>query len=203
MPSQVLHEYFRTLQGDYGAGNATEHTHRPALKALLERLAPGTTATNEPKRIACGAPDLVLTRPSGHGMLTIGYVEAKDIGKLTVDIERTGQLQRYLRALPSFVLTDYLEFRWYTDGVLRQAARLATATVGRSLVKDLQFDEVERLLSTFLAHAPAPITTPQELALRMARLTHIIRDIIIEAFNTNNASDLLRNWQGICGCADC
>ncbi len=42
---------FRTYLGDIekalSAGDATEHTHRPALKALIESLAPHVTATNE------------------------------------------------------------------------------------------------------------------------------------------------------------
>jgi hypothetical protein len=40
-----------------GAG----HTHRPALKSLIESLALNITATNEPKRIKCGAPDFIST----------------------------------------------------------------------------------------------------------------------------------------------
>ncbi|MDN5752625.1 MAG: hypothetical protein L0H15_04990 [Nitrosospira sp.] len=44
------------------ACNATEHTHRPALKTLLEAFHPGAIATNEPKRIKCGAPDYIITR---------------------------------------------------------------------------------------------------------------------------------------------
>jgi len=195
MSTTALLDYFTAIQREYVTGNPTEHTYRPALKALLERLAPGVTATNEPKRIACGAPDYVVTTPSRHGTLTIGYVEAKDIGKLTADIERTEQMQRYLRALPSLVLTDYLEFRRYKDGILCRSARLATVDAKQTLVKGPHWDEVEQLLRTFLEDTPQPITTPQELAVRMARLTHIIRDIIIEAFVTGNASHLLQGWR--------
>ena len=63
------------------------------------------------------------------------------------------------------------------------------------MVKGPHWDEVEQLLRTFLEDTPQPITTPQELAVRMARLTHIIRDIIIEAFVTGNASHLLQGWR--------
>lgn len=53
--------YLKQIEDNLRMGNATEHTHRPALKALLEALDPGVTATNEPKRIACGAPDFIRT----------------------------------------------------------------------------------------------------------------------------------------------
>ena len=39
--------YIQTLQADLARGNATEHTHRPALKTLIESLGERLTATNE------------------------------------------------------------------------------------------------------------------------------------------------------------
>jgi len=55
--SSCLSSYFSRVEGEYQAGRATEHSHRPYLKALLECLMPGIRATDEPKLIACGAPD--------------------------------------------------------------------------------------------------------------------------------------------------
>ena len=40
------------------------------------------TATNEPQRIKCGAPDFIITR----GAVTIGYLECKDIDKSLADM---------------------------------------------------------------------------------------------------------------------
>ena len=48
--------YQASLEADYRRGNATEHTYRGTLKALLESQFPGIVATNEPKRIKAGAP---------------------------------------------------------------------------------------------------------------------------------------------------
>ena len=36
-----------------------------------------------------------------------------------------------------------------------------------------------------LVHQPEAITRPNELAERMARLTHLIRDVVVEAFDKN------------------
>ena len=69
-------QYFRAVQKNISHGDATEHTHRPALKALLEMVSLGITATNEPKRIACGAPDFSITKKK----IPLGHIEAKDIG---------------------------------------------------------------------------------------------------------------------------
>ncbi|MBU2260691.1 MAG: hypothetical protein KKF02_02030, partial [Proteobacteria bacterium] len=72
-------------------GNATEHTYRPFLKRIIESLADGITATNEPRREACGAPDFIITRNE----IPVGYIETKDIGKPLSVIENDEQLKRY------------------------------------------------------------------------------------------------------------
>ena len=119
---KLLAQYVLTIEKELVAANATEHTHRPALKALIEGLTSGTTATNEPKHIECGAPDFVVRK----GSITIGYIEAKDIGKSLDEAEKSEQLSRYRDSLTNLILTDYLEFRWYVDGEPRLSARLGT-----------------------------------------------------------------------------
>jgi len=186
-------------------GDATEHTHRPALKALVEALATGVTATNEPKHVECGAPDYVVSRNTAHGPLTIGHIEAKDVGASLAFIEKDSQrtapttrdgeqLRRYRKGLPNLILTDYLEFRWYVDDERRAVARLGSVDSKRNVVLEKSGPEaVEALLRDFLAHRVQPVSKPKELAERMARLTHLIRDMVIEAFQKNKASPMLRD----------
>src|SRR5271166_182111 len=73
-----LAQYLRKLERALKRGDATEHTHRPALKELIEALDPNVVCTNEPKRSQCGAPDYVVSRR--RDQITIGNMEAKDIG---------------------------------------------------------------------------------------------------------------------------
>lgn len=187
-----IKSYLKAIQQAVEAGNATEHTHRATLQALLQQLDTGVKVINEPKRIECGAPDLVIVKTKES--LNVGYVETKDVGKSLDDAERTEQLKRYFKALPNLVLTDYLEFRWYGDGKQRGSARLAR--VGGKLTPEKNgAQQVEQLLRDFLAQEAAPIATPRELAVRMARLTHMVRDLIVEAFDRDKASDLLRGWR--------
>ena len=133
---QIFSEYLRNVEQTWRAGNATEHSYRPALKDLLERLSASARvpiiATNEPKRRTdCGAPDYVITHNERSGPATIGYVEAKDIGVSLNDTLKTDQLNRYRRALENLVLTDYLEFRWFLGGDPHATARLAEVKHGR------------------------------------------------------------------------
>lgn len=52
--------YLSKIQKTIRTGKATEHSHRPTLKDLVESIADGIIATNEPKREECGAPDYIF-----------------------------------------------------------------------------------------------------------------------------------------------
>ncbi len=71
---EIINQYLNGIEQQYKTGMAREHAYRPALKTLLEGLAPAVIATNEPARIRCGAPDFILTTKK-H--IPLGYVEAK------------------------------------------------------------------------------------------------------------------------------
>ena len=187
-------QYLAAIRNNLAQGDATEHTHRPALKAFLEAVGQGITATNEPKRVQCGAPDYIVSRKSQHGPVTLGYIEAKDVGKPLDEIERSEQMKRYRSALPNLILTDYLEFRWYVGGDHRQSARLARVSNDSKIKPDQDGAKaVSDLLAAFLSQQAEPIHDPKALALRMARLTHFIRDMIVKAFEKQAASATLRD----------
>ncbi len=177
--AKQFNSYISSLQKELATGNTTEHTHRPAFKTLVESLDKGVTATNEPGRIKCGAPDFVVTK----GALTIGYIEAKDIGKSLDEAEKTEQLTRYRESLNNLILTNYLEFRWYVDGDLRLVANLGTpAKDGKIKRSKTGAEDVHELISGFLVNKAEAIGTPKDLAIRMAHLAHMIRNLIINAF---------------------
>ena len=196
--------YVRSLNDSLSLGNATEHTHRPALKTLLESIVSGVVATNEPKRIECGAPDFVATT-EGQSPLILGYVEAKDIGAVLEAIEKESdrakpstdngnQLRRYRRSLSNLVLTDYTEFRWYVDGKRRAVARVAEpASNGRLATSSDGIEEARSLLTSFLQRSPELVSSPEELAKRMSKPTHMIRAVVSEGFNKDRVSDSLRD----------
>ena len=71
-----LSTYLDILNRRYQTGISREHSYRGDLQSLLMALLPDILVTNEPARVACGAPDYLLTRND----VPIGYIEAKDIG---------------------------------------------------------------------------------------------------------------------------
>lgn len=182
MSHDALKNYLTAIEQALKAGNSTEHTHRPALKALVESLGGhDVRATNEPKQIECGAPDFIVTR----GVVPLGYIEAKDVGIDLAKTEKSEQLGRYRESLGNLILTDYLEFRWYLDGELRLTASLPRPDKnGRIRWNADDASEVAQLLGQFIA-ADIPLkATPQDLATRMAGMGKLIRSLIDQTFKS-------------------
>ena len=177
--------YQQQLAADLKRGNATEHTHRSSLKALIEGMFPGVVATNEPKRITAGAPDYVVTK----GETPLGYIEAKDVGVSLDKTAKSEQLGRYLDALGNLILTDYLEFRWYVEGEHRLSATLAFQN-GHGLESTPNgAQDLEMLLKGFMSVTAPTIKNPAALAKKMASLAQQIRFTILKAFNAEDTED--------------
>ncbi|MFN8953298.1 MAG: type ISP restriction/modification enzyme [Aphanizomenon sp.] len=184
-----LQVYFQEVTQVYQGQNATEHSYRPALKKLMESLDSGIQAINEPKRIACGAPDFLVK----NGVLDVGHIEAKDISISLKKVEKTAQMGRYFQALGNLILTDYLEFRWYVQGELTLTAALGTIDKNKKIKLDKEgIQEVDQLLQQFLLAKVPQITTPKDLAKRMASLAQLMRDAIKTALNDVDKGGTLR-----------
>lgn len=187
---ELAKSYLASVKKEFETGSATEHTYRAALKGFIEALGDDVNAINEPKRVSCGAPDFVIKKSD----LIIGHVESKDIGKSLDEAERSEQLNRYYKSLDNLILTDYLEFRWYMKGLPRETARLGKFAKDKKIVPDKNgMESVVTLLGNFLNQPVEPITSSNELSQRLAHLAHDIRDIIIEAFDTEKATNQLWN----------
>jgi len=140
----IFRTYLNTLHDDLDRGNASEHTHRTALKILIESLRDRLAATNEPRQVTeCGKPDMAVYQ----GPVLLGYLETKDVG-VNLDVEeRSPQLRRYRAALPNLILTDYLEFRWYVNGERRAQALLGRVDrSGRIKTRKIDLSAVGGLL---------------------------------------------------------
>lgn len=181
-----LSSYLKAIEKALLAGNATEHTYRSALQSLIHSLDDKVTATNEPKRQRCGAPDYIVTR----GQMPLGYIEAKDIGVPLAREEGSKQMQRYRESLNNLILTDYLEFRWYVRNELRQTARLASVGAnGKLRVEPEGEAQVSQLLSAFLHTQVETVGSARELAERMAAISQLIRDTIERALKDEDLTD--------------
>ena len=197
--SGALRAYRHGLRETHASGQATEHTYRPALKTLIETHGgEGMTALNEPSHVACGAPDFIVERNG----VPIGHIECKDLGANLDRTEGSDQLKRYRSGLPNLILTDYLEFRWYAEGVLRESARLGRLD-GRG---GIAFDsagarQMTGLLDAFFGADTPSIDNPRDLAKRMAAKSRLLRDGISRILNHEDIAgplqDLLKAYREV------
>lgn len=190
--TEVFKTYLKSLQADLARGNASEHTHRPALKTLLESLGERLTATNEPRHVTdCGKPDMAVY----CGPTLLGYLETKDVGVNLAAEEKGPQLKRYREALPNLILTDYLEFRWYVNGERRAVVSLGHAEPdGRVRDREEDIAAVGEVLARFLAIQLPSLVTARELALRMANLAGLMHHAARKTMEIEPETGTLKGW---------
>ena len=98
----TLSQYIAKIDTLYKTGNARKHSYRVDLQNLIMAILPDVLVTNEPARVQCGAPDYVLTRKD----ISIGYIEAKDIGVNLASKTFKEQFDRYKSVLTNLILSS-------------------------------------------------------------------------------------------------
>jgi len=185
----TIAEYLQAVDKQYRTGIAREHSYRGDLQQLLTTLCPGVLVTNEPARIACGAPDYILTKKD----IPVGYVEAKDIN---VDIGSKSlkeQFDRYRSALENLIITDYLEFRFYKGGEHTTTVRIAEVVNGKIRSLPAEFDKFTALIKDFAAWQGQTISSPKKLAEMMAGKARLLADVIEKAVSSDEESQANTN----------
>ena len=153
----------------------------PYLQAFLEDVAVDyfgrstITFTQEPRRLdQIGRPDFIAR----EGLLPLGYIEAeaysRNLDALTGHAET--QNARFIENLDNFILTNFVEFRLYTEGQLRLTANVEESS-----------ENLERLLEGFLSAGPVQIATPETLAKHLARRTRELQIQIATALTDENS----------------
>lgn len=172
--------YFELVRSQFGSRDAGEHAYRPPLYQLM-RSFPDVEAVNDPKRSAFGAPDFVFQKRSNRNVI-LGYAEAKDIDKSLDKVEQSEQMRRYA-GYNNLFLTNYREFRFYTDGERDNSVEIAKIH-GSSLVPQPdQFQVLAALLGDFLNRSPEQIVSGKQLAMIMGAKARRIRDDLIDFFD--------------------
>ena len=175
-------QYLQDIQGTQTNPDATpELSLFPHLQKFLEHIAANyfgrssLTFTQEPRRLEqIGRPDFIAR----DGLLPIGYIEAeaygRNLNKLTG--HAATQNTRFIENLDNFILTNFVEFRLYTDGQLRSTANVEDSS-----------ENLERLLERFLSADRVQIGTPEALAKHLARRTRELQTQIETTLTDENS----------------
>jgi predicted helicase len=189
----TINEYISTINQRFRLGNATEHTFRGDLQHLLESLVTDIRATNEPKRQSCGAPDYIITR----GEIPIGFIEAKDVGDKDLEgKKKTGnqeQFDRYKTGLANLIITDYIDFHFYRDGIFTTKISIGKVENGSIVPQTENFDQFTQLFKNFCDTISQSIKSPTRLAEMMAGKARLMADIIEKSLNEDDENANLSN----------
>jgi very-short-patch-repair endonuclease len=197
----TLAQYIDNINKRYQLGNATEHTFRGDLQQLLENLVPSISATNEPKRQSCGAPDYILTKKDNSSRefgIPVGFIEAKDIGDKDLEgAKKTGnkeQFDRYKASLSNLIFTDYLDFHLYIDGIFITKIAIAKLEFpsfgGAGVVVPLpeNFISFTNFIKDFCSHIGQTIKSSKKLAEMMAGKARLLSDVIERALTSDETN---------------
>ena len=188
--------YINAIEKELQTGHATEHSYRPMLRQFLvewsQDFSPATDhhITNEPKRNAKNAPDF-LVRCSE---VSLGWIETKPLGT-DLDAEETSvQLQRYRKAFPNLILTDYLEFRLYSEGENCLSVRIADLDNTTQCLTHQNTDdtEVSLFLTAFFGAEPLRIGKASDLARMLSGKAQLLKAAIADLLQ-NTSNDELQN----------
>lgn len=171
----VVQEFLSKVIAVSETGIAKEHAYRPALHDLLAGLGETIQAVNDAAKTEVGAPDYIIL----DGDIPIGHLEAKDID---VDIRKLKgpnkeQFERYRKGFANLIYTNCLDWDFYREGELIASVRIGDYLMGVQQLPD-NFETLEHLLAEFVQQHPRSITSPKDLAERMAGKANLIKDIL-------------------------
>jgi len=166
--------YLININRRYQTGISREHSYRGDLQILLEEISPNVLVTNEPARVACGAPDYILTDRN----IPVGYIEAKDIGKDLEHKDYKEQFARYRKSLDNLIITDYLDFRLFVDGEFVTSIKIAE--IERGIIRPItdNFEQFVSLIKSFCTHIGQTIQSPKKLAEMMAGKAKMLSQVL-------------------------
>lgn len=190
----TITDYLNEIETAFQSGNATEHTYRPILRQFLaewsQNFSPPNnySITNEPRRVAGNAPDFLVRR----GEVSLGWIETKPPGT-DLDTEETSeQLQRYRRAFPNLILTDYLEFRLYSAGENCFSVRIADLDHTTNCLENRNTDdsEVSIFLTAFFGAEPPRIGKASDLARMLSGKAQLLKAAIANLLKDTSNNEL-------------
>ncbi|MEO8236043.1 MAG: type ISP restriction/modification enzyme, partial [Flavobacterium sp.] len=182
----TIQQYIDKINILYKTGNAREHSYRGDLQNVIMAILPHVLVTNEPARVACGAPDYVLTQKD----IPVGYIEAKDIGVDLKDKKLKEQFDRYKAGLTNLIFTDYLDFHFYKDGEFVTKIAIAKIENGAIVPIPENFEQFTNLIKNFAQTISQTIKSPTKLAQMMAGKAKLMADVIEKSLNNDDENGI-------------
>jgi len=175
----IFKNYIKSVSSKFSHEETTEMGYRTDFEILLKDIFKTIKVTrldHDAKAIHGNKPDFVVLNYD----IPILYIETKDIGIPLDKVEKSEQMRRYY-GYTNLVLTDYLEFRFYRNGLYYvEPMKIAEYNLKTRTITSIpeNYEYLARTLIDFIQSQKEPIKSGEHLAKIMGGKAQRIRDNI-------------------------
>jgi predicted helicase len=184
MTKEILQSYLKDIHHKFSQGDAREESYYTIMEQMIISVSTvlgksQVDVTTLPKKTEGGNPDFRVW--DGKSTI-IGYIEAKNLETDLDEVENSDQLKRYRDTFPNFILTNFLEFRFYRDGQLMDLVsigrRHTLLKIGSIPVLE-DHEKFKDILDKFFSFTFPRNLNARRLAKELAKRTRFLRDQVI------------------------
>ena len=191
--------YIQSVSSKFSYEETSEMGYRTDFEKLIGGIFESIKVTridHDPRSKEGNKPDFVVISD-----VPIVYIETKDIGVSLDKVEKSSQMARYF-GYSNLVLTDYLEFRFYRNGVsYGEPIKIGEYDIRRRTIEPVpkNYDLLSKTLLDFARSHKEPIKSGEHLAKIMGGKAQRIRDNIRHFLDVDSKKngELLRIHEAI------
>src|SRR5665648_737022 len=175
----IFNNYIQSISSKFSHVETSEMGYRADFEILLKGIFESINVKrvdHDPKAKQGNKPDFIVINKD----VPILYIEAKDIGVSLDKVEKSKQMARYF-GYTNLVLTDYLEFRFYRNGLsYEEPIKIASYNLKNRIITPLSqnYEQAAKTLLDFTQSQKEPIKSGKHLSKIMGGKAQRIRDNI-------------------------
>ena len=196
----IFEKYLRSVSSKFTHVETSEMGYRTDFELLLHEIFEKINVRridHDPKAKQGNKPDFIVMKND----IPILYLEAKDIGVDLDKIEKSKQMDRYF-GYANLVLTDYVEFRFYRNGLrYQEPIKIAEYDLKNRTISSLSenYEFAGKTLIDFTQSHKEPIKSGEHLAKIMGGKAQRIRDNIkdFQSKESEKSAEITRVYDAI------
>lgn len=197
---ESIEKYIQDISEKFKHEETSELGYRSDFELLLQKIFESIKI----KRINHDAKTKEGNKPDFYilsGDIPLVYIETKDIGVSLDKVEKSEQMSRYY-GYANLVLTDYLEFRFYRNGLpYGEPVKIANYDIKNRSIDPVSenYELLAKTLLEFTQSYKEPIKSGKHLSKIMAGKAQRIRDNIRQFLSAEleNKTELIKLYESI------
>ncbi|MFC1540539.1 type ISP restriction/modification enzyme [Candidatus Margulisiibacteriota bacterium] len=171
-------QYIQSVSSKFAHKETSEMGYRADFEKLIRSIFESIKVKridHDPKAREGNKPDFII-----YKTVPILYIEVKDIGTPLDKVEKSEQMARYY-GYANLILTDYLEFRFYRNGIrYEEPIKIADYDLKSRTITPIseQYEHLAKTLVDFTRTHKEPIKSGEHLSKIMGGKAQRIRDNI-------------------------